>query len=94
MLKPEIFASCSTLRAPWAINSTSASRLALLSALPHPLLVIGPGLRIDYVNVAAEDFFQMSAGVLCRRALTDVVAFGSPLIALVEPCAVPSTGPP
>ncbi len=57
---------------------------ALLSALPHPLLVIGGGLRIDYVNSAAEDFFQMSAGVLCRRLLTDVVAFGSPLIALVE----------
>ena len=56
---------------------------ALLSALPHPLLVIGEGLRVDYVNAAAEDFFQMSASVLCRRCLTDVVAFGSPLIALV-----------
>src|SRR4029078_4162165 len=50
----------------------------------HPLLVIGEGLKIDYVNTAAEDFFQMSAAVLCRRLLTDVVAFGSPLIALVE----------
>jgi two-component system nitrogen regulation sensor histidine kinase GlnL len=57
---------------------------ALLGALPHPLLVIGEGLKIDYVNTAAEDFFQMSAAVLCRRLLTDVVAFGSPLIALVE----------
>ena len=57
---------------------------ALLSALPHPLLVIGEELRIDYVNAAAEDFFQMSAVVLCRRTLADVVAFGSPLIALVE----------
>src|SRR5262245_45527890 len=57
---------------------------ALLGALPHPLLVIGKGLKIDYVNTAAEDFFQMSAAVLCRRLLTDVVAFGSPLIALVE----------
>ncbi len=57
---------------------------ALLGALPHPLLVIGEGLTIEYANTAAEDFFQMSAGVLCRRALTDVVAFGSPLIALVE----------
>src|SRR5262245_63292473 len=26
----------------------------------------------------------MSAAILCRRQLTDVVAFGSPLIALVE----------
>lgn len=56
----------------------------LLNALPHPLLLIGAGLRIEYVNAAAEDFFQMSAAVLRRRQLTDVVAFGSPLIALVE----------
>jgi len=57
---------------------------ALLSALPHPLLVIGEDLRLEYVNTAAEDFFQMSSVVLCRRTLSDVVAFGSPLIALVE----------
>ncbi|HKQ55688.1 MAG TPA: ATP-binding protein [Methyloceanibacter sp.] len=58
--------------------------IALLGALPHPLLVIGDTLAIDYANIAAEDFFQMSVGVLCRRSLTDVVAFGSPLTALVE----------
>lgn len=57
---------------------------ALVDALPHPLLVIGKGLSIDYANTAAEDFFQMSAGVLCRHSLPDVVAFGCPLIALVE----------
>jgi two-component system, NtrC family, nitrogen regulation sensor histidine kinase GlnL len=56
----------------------------LLSALPHPLLVVGPDMHIDYVNAAAEDFFQMSSAVLCRRALSDVVAFGSPLLALIE----------
>jgi len=57
---------------------------ALLDTLPHPLLVIGEGLAIEYANTAAEDFFQMSAGVLCRHSLPDVVAFGCPLIALVE----------
>lgn len=57
---------------------------ALLDALPHPLLVIRKDLTIAYANTAAEDFFQMSAGVLCRNTLTDVVAFGSPLIALAE----------
>jgi two-component system, NtrC family, nitrogen regulation sensor histidine kinase GlnL len=57
---------------------------ALLDVLPHPLLVIGHALHIEYANTATEDFFQMSAGALCRRVLTDVVAFGSPLIALVE----------
>lgn len=57
---------------------------ALVDCLPHPLLVIGKGLAIEYANTAAEDFFQMSAGVLCRHSLPDVVAFGSPLVALVE----------
>lgn len=57
---------------------------ALLDTLPHPLLVVGEGLAIEYANTAAEDFFQMSAGVLCRHGLPDVVAFGCPLIALVE----------
>jgi two-component system nitrogen regulation sensor histidine kinase GlnL len=57
---------------------------ALLSALPHPVLLIGEALNIEYVNTAGEDFFQMSASVLCKRKLTDIVAFGSPLIALVE----------
>ena len=57
---------------------------ALVDALPHPLLVIGKGLAIEYVNTAAEDFFQMSASVLCRQSLPDVVAFGCPLMALVE----------
>ena len=56
----------------------------LLDGLPHPLLVIGQDHAITYVNTAAEDFFQMSAGVLCRSTLPDVVAFGSPLVALVE----------
>jgi two-component system nitrogen regulation sensor histidine kinase GlnL len=63
---------------------TPPIEIALLGALPHPLLVIGEGLAIDYANTAAEDFFQMSAVVLCRRSLTEIVAFGSPLIALVE----------
>jgi two-component system nitrogen regulation sensor histidine kinase GlnL len=57
---------------------------AMLSALPHPLLVIGEGLKIHYVNTAAEDFFQMSSSVLCRHSLTEIVAFGSPLLALVD----------
>jgi two-component system nitrogen regulation sensor histidine kinase GlnL len=65
-------------------QQSSISCDALLGALPHPLLVIGKRQAIEYANTAAEDFFQMSAGVLCRHGLTDVVAFGSPLIALVE----------
>jgi two-component system nitrogen regulation sensor histidine kinase GlnL len=64
--------------------SAAISCDALLDTLPHPLLVIGDDLTIAYANTAAEDFFQMSVGVLRRNTLTDVVAFGSPLVALVE----------
>ena len=49
------------------VQTQSIPTDALLGALPHPLLVIGEGLTIEYANTAAEDFFQMSAGVLCRR---------------------------
>jgi two-component system, NtrC family, nitrogen regulation sensor histidine kinase GlnL len=66
------------------LNDAPPIEIALLGALPHPLLVIGDNLSIEYANIAAEDFFQMSVGVLCRRSLNDVVAFGSPLTALVE----------
>lgn len=52
--------------------------------MPHPLLVVGPKLEIEYANSAAEDFFQMSLVMLCRHALGDVVAFGSPVISLAE----------
>ncbi|MGD9868718.1 MAG: nitrogen regulation protein NR(II) [Hyphomicrobiales bacterium] len=57
---------------------------AMLNALPHPLLLIGPDDTIAYANMAAEDFFQVSAPVLTRHGLDHFVAFGSPLLALVE----------
>lgn len=61
-----------------------AEAIALLNALPHPVLMIGEENRIAAVNAAAETFFQASATVLCRQKIDDLVAFGSPLLALVE----------
>lgn len=55
---------------------------ALLNALPHPVLVIAPDNAIAYANFAAEDFFQMGASLLAKQHLQDMVAFGSPLLAL------------
>jgi two-component system nitrogen regulation sensor histidine kinase GlnL len=62
----------------------------LLSALPHPILVVADGNRIVYANAAAEAFLSTSIAVLKRLTLDDVVAFGCPLLALVE--QVRSTG--
>ena len=56
----------------------------LLDGLPHPVLLLGEGNRIEYANARAEDFFQASAGLLRRQTLDDIVAFGSPLLALID----------
>lgn len=56
----------------------------LLGSLPHPILVVGEGNEIVYVNAAAEAFLSMSAALLLRMRLDDVMAFGCPLLALVD----------
>jgi two-component system nitrogen regulation sensor histidine kinase GlnL len=56
----------------------------LLAALPHPILVLGDDDRILYANAAAESFFSLSLGMLRRQTLPDVIAFSSPLAALVQ----------
>ncbi|AGK57735.1 nitrogen specific signal transduction histidine kinase NtrB [Hyphomicrobium denitrificans 1NES1] len=57
---------------------------SLLNALPHPVLVVGEDESIVFANAAAEAFFSMSASMLMRSRLSDIVAFGCPLMALVE----------
>lgn len=57
---------------------------ALLAALPHPILVIGSDNRIAFANAAAEAFFSMGEAMLKRAKISDVVAFGCPLLSLVE----------
>lgn len=52
----------------------------IIAALPMPVLLIGPKEEILFVNPAAEQFFDMGAGLLVRQRLQDVVPFGSPLI--------------
>ncbi len=56
----------------------------LLSALPHPILVIANDHSIVFANTAAEAFFSMGATALTRSRISDIVAFGCPLLGLVE----------
>ncbi len=56
----------------------------LLAALPHPILVIAADNKIDFANAAAEAFFSTSASTLKRSSISDIVAFGCPLLSLVE----------
>jgi two-component system nitrogen regulation sensor histidine kinase GlnL len=55
----------------------------LLAVLPHPILVLADDDRVVYANAAAESFFSLSQGVLKRQTLPDIIAFSSPLSALV-----------
>ena len=55
----------------------------LLAALPHPIVVLGDDDRVLFANAAAESFFSLSHGMLKRQTLPDIIAFSSPLGALV-----------
>ncbi|WP_082903567.1 two-component system sensor histidine kinase NtrB [Devosia elaeis] len=57
---------------------------AVLQALPQPILVLGENRHILFANYAAEAFFGASLSVLTRQSLDDLIAFGSPIISLVE----------
>ena len=56
----------------------------LLAAIPHPILVLADENRIVFANASAENFLSTSAAMLKRLKLEDVIAFGCPLLALVE----------
>lgn len=57
---------------------------AVLNALPNPVLLVAPDGRIIDANTAAESFFEMSAQLLQRQPLKEVVPFGSPLLTLID----------
>ena len=56
----------------------------VLNALPHPVIVVGSDGKVAEANVAAEAFFEVSAPLLRRNLLRDLVPFSSPLLTLVE----------
>jgi two-component system, NtrC family, nitrogen regulation sensor histidine kinase GlnL len=57
---------------------------SVLNALPLPVIMVGADGKIADANVAAETFFEVSALLLRRHELRELVPFGSPLLALVE----------
>ncbi len=60
---------------------------AVLQALPQPVIVCAEDHTIVFVNYAAEAFFGASMSVLSRQRLDDLIAFGSPIIGLVNAVA-------
>jgi two-component system nitrogen regulation sensor histidine kinase GlnL len=64
-------------------NGPHGGAAVIIAALPMPVLLVGPKEEILFVNPAAEQFFDMGAGLLVRQRLQDVLPFGSPLIQVV-----------
>ncbi len=72
------------MTAPFQKTRSDAAKV--LNALAQPLLTVDTvGMVID-VNVAAETFFDAGRGALLRTRLTDLMPFGSPVLALVAEC--------
>jgi len=80
---PVAMPSGSNLAAPSGVRRTVEHDL-LLAALPHPIIVLGEGNRFIYANASAEAFFSTGQTMLKRMRLDDLVAFGCPLLALVD----------
>ena len=57
---------------------------AVLNALPLPVITVAADGKIANANVAAETFFEVSALLLRRQMLHELVPFGSPLLALID----------
>jgi two-component system nitrogen regulation sensor histidine kinase GlnL len=60
---------------------------SVLQALPQPVIVIDEDRMVVFVNYAAETFFGASLSVLSRQRLDDLIAFGSPIVALAQSVA-------
>ena len=66
------------------LRKPSVEHDLLLGALPHPILVVTDGNQIVYGNAAAESFLSTSSTMMTRLTLDELVAFGCPLLTLVE----------
>ena len=57
---------------------------AMMSALPHPIIMVDAEGYVAAANDTAQVFFQSSASMLAKQKLTSLLPFGSPVLALVE----------
>ena len=56
---------------------------AVLGALPYAVLVVDPDNVVLFANGAAEQFFELSASLICGTPLEDLVLADSPALLLI-----------
>lgn len=57
---------------------------AILNALPHPVMTIDADNALNFLNSAAETFFDGSASVLIGQKLIGLIPPDSPLFSMIE----------
>ncbi|PKQ04145.1 MAG: two-component sensor histidine kinase [Alphaproteobacteria bacterium HGW-Alphaproteobacteria-11] len=62
----------------------SPEATVILKSIPHPVILVDRDSRIEYVNDSTEEFFAASSAMLVGHLLSEVVAFGSPVLSLIE----------
>ena len=65
-------------------NPSEVPYQAMMSAVPHPILMINGEGFVAAANDMAQFFFQASATVLAKQQLSELLPFGSPVLALVD----------
>lgn len=60
------------------------SAAQMLQMLPHAILRVDSKQNIRYANAAAENFFKLSAPVLTRMKVDELLPEGNPLLAIVN----------
>jgi two-component system nitrogen regulation sensor histidine kinase GlnL len=73
-----------TRRKPQPPESGLPDSIAVISALPVPVVVLDAENRFRSANPAAEQFFQLSFGSLAQIALDELIPHDSRLFALVD----------
>lgn len=69
---------------PKTKTDTAEAATMILNSLPLPLLTVNAEGGITSANASAEDFFETGKTQLCRSKLSDLVSFGSPVMALLD----------
>jgi two-component system nitrogen regulation sensor histidine kinase GlnL len=65
-------------------SDLAANAAQVLNGLPLPVLAVAPDGTVTDANAAAEAFFEMSLAMITRYRLSELVPFGSPLLALIS----------
>ena len=56
---------------------------AVLGALPYAVIVVDPANIVRFANGAAEQFFELSAALICGTSLEELVLADSPMLSLI-----------